>query len=256
MPDRYPIFDPVSSGWFEKSTPIDYEHRADSACLSCKAVTPHDFYKAILGANVGFRLPFGRKSTAGKVGARSHWSFCAICGAANPLDAPAEAAVTKSGIRPSGSLSEFAEMLIVRIVQSVGDARLDELDEIAPDRPPANKLEWLVLHMFCVTRGISAAFGAEPDGKRILDEFHARIVSVYCSTLEEAQQFEQRINERYQEYLSATEGGTSPIFAGLVSQNVWGSTDAYLATFAAVRTHEMTMAMHQAGVSAREFNLL
>lgn len=105
MVDPHPIFDPIREGIFGNGTPLTHQRRLEESCSGCNAVTPHDYFKAILGLHFGFGLPFGRKSTAGKLGRRSHWAFCAICGAATPLDEAAVDALQKAGvIKPDLSL--------------------------------------------------------------------------------------------------------------------------------------------------------
>jgi ribosomal protein S14 len=81
-----PKFDPRNTGVFPKKTPHTHTGRQDRQCESCGKQTPHDLYEAILGVYGGFSFPFGPNSTKGKVGKRSHWAFCAVCGRPTPLD--------------------------------------------------------------------------------------------------------------------------------------------------------------------------
>ena len=81
-----PRFDPTKNGVFPKHAPRSHNGRQARRCTACGEDTPHDLYEAILGTHLGFSLPFGRKKTTGKVGKRSHWAFCAICGTPTPLD--------------------------------------------------------------------------------------------------------------------------------------------------------------------------
>lgn len=81
-----PQYDPTKGGVFPKQTPRTHTGRQDRPCTSCGEETPHDLYEAIFGMHAGFSLPFGRKSTKGKVGKRSHWAFCALCGTPTALD--------------------------------------------------------------------------------------------------------------------------------------------------------------------------
>lgn len=81
-----PVFDPVKQGVFPRSTPLTHAGRRTAPCPSCERNTLWDSYKAILGFHGGLQLPFGRTSTAGKLGKRSHWAFCSECGTTAPLD--------------------------------------------------------------------------------------------------------------------------------------------------------------------------
>jgi hypothetical protein len=89
--EQIPRFDPVKRDIFPKGTPHDFTGRRLMPCDNCGRTTPRDFYSAIIGMWGGLSLPipFIKKSTAGKVGKRSHWSFCAICGEIDPIDAAA-----------------------------------------------------------------------------------------------------------------------------------------------------------------------
>src|SRR4030095_11312625 len=89
-------FDPIKDGFFSRGTPHDFKERKIVDCKNCAKPTPHDYYVAILGLSAGFMLPFGKKSTMGKVGKRSNWAFCAVCGAITPLDEAAQYEVMKA----------------------------------------------------------------------------------------------------------------------------------------------------------------
>lgn len=81
--------DPRDEGWFANNTPVDHLSRCARHCPSCQRETVQDLFKSIVGAFVGLGLPFGRKSTIGKVGSIGKWYACAECGMLEPVDAPA-----------------------------------------------------------------------------------------------------------------------------------------------------------------------
>jgi hypothetical protein len=73
--------------YFPDQVPTSHQRRETLHCDECEQDTPHDLWQTIFGVNVGFRLPLGRKSsTAGKLGRRSHWWTCAVCGDLSAAD--------------------------------------------------------------------------------------------------------------------------------------------------------------------------
>ncbi len=91
--------DPIKEGIFPSGTPYDFSGQRAVECENCGSPMPHDYYVAILGMWGGFRLPFGKNSTTGKVGKRSNWSFCAICGEIDALDEAAQDEIRKAARR-------------------------------------------------------------------------------------------------------------------------------------------------------------
>ncbi len=84
--DAAPI-DPRDVGHWPKGVPTSHLGRQNQECSECEMATPHDMWAAILGVNVGFKLPIGRKqSTAGKLGRRSQWATCSQCGDLSAID--------------------------------------------------------------------------------------------------------------------------------------------------------------------------
>jgi hypothetical protein len=86
-----PRRDPRDEEWLGRQTPLDHEDRLLRRCASCDRETVQDSWVSIVGAHVGFSLPFGRKSTVGKAGSKARWFSCAECGSLMPADERATA---------------------------------------------------------------------------------------------------------------------------------------------------------------------
>lgn len=99
----FPTVNPIDSGWFERRAPVDHLGPNEFECPNCGPVTG-DRYRAILGGHGGVgapavvRLFLKRKSTAGKIGSRSHWMMCTQCTALIPEDENAKRTAADLGL--------------------------------------------------------------------------------------------------------------------------------------------------------------
>ncbi len=84
--------DPISEGWLQRHSAVDYLGRLEAQCPSCETTTTQDEYRVIMGRASGFGAPWfvqpfmRRTSTKGKLGTRSVWTICSRCGSMLPRD--------------------------------------------------------------------------------------------------------------------------------------------------------------------------
>ena len=204
MADEYPIFDPIKNGVFGESTPLTHERRVERVCSECNTATPHDHFEAILGGYIGFGLPFVRKSTAGKLGTRSHWAFCAVCGAGTPLDAAAIAVLEKAGIaagKPELSLETVARELASRISQLIADEQLEKLAQFGVDPyKGTHKRELLLLGLHALRVSAQQPLG-EVESVALVDYTEQLVRALYTEVLKyPASTYDQALAERFAEY--------------------------------------------------------
>ena len=62
-----------------KQIPMTSLGQVSTFCESCQEVEHHNRWKAITGLNAGIQMPFGKKSTLGKVGKRTLIQVCRRC---------------------------------------------------------------------------------------------------------------------------------------------------------------------------------
>lgn len=238
--DQYPIFDPIRTGAFSARTPLTYQRRAEEECVECNAKTPHDYYEAIVGWHVGFSLPFGRKSTAGKLGTRSHWAFCAVCGTASPLDAPAFAALQQAGIATGKAqlpLEEVARQLALQISHIIAEEPLQELSQFGVD--PANgihKQELLLLGLHALRVAAQQSLGHQ-ESVTLIDYTGQLVRALFTGVLKyPAEAYEVTLVERFAEYDEIITRDCDPASKlqaiGIVLTRTLGSRDAGLILWA------------------------
>jgi hypothetical protein len=81
-PARPPVADPSRAGLVTPGTPLTHQGRQVASCQQCGERTIQDCFEFIHGRWFGRQGP----TTAGKAGARVHFSACAVCGCMFPMD--------------------------------------------------------------------------------------------------------------------------------------------------------------------------
>lgn len=238
MSDPHPIFDPIEEGIFDSGTPLTHQRRVEESCSECDATTPHDYFEAILGLHFGFGLPFGRKRTAGKLGRRSNWAFCAICGAATPLDEAAANALQKAGVAsPELSLEEVARELAMQISQGIADDYLEELSKFGVDPADgSHKLEILLLALHSLRVAAQQALGYQ-ESVALVDYTEQLVGAVYTEVLKyPAEAYDEAMARRftmYDEIITDERDMSSKIQSiGLCFTEALGSADPALMLWA------------------------
>jgi hypothetical protein len=71
--------DPVALGYIERGAPMDYLGTRESHCPRDGVTTTQEGFRTMASAWFGLGLPFGRKSTRGKLGAKADLWICLNC---------------------------------------------------------------------------------------------------------------------------------------------------------------------------------
>lgn len=81
-PRHPPATNPKLTGLLPANTPLTRQGRHVANCVICRGQTVQDLFEFIHGRYFGLRGP----TTAGKSGARVHFSGCTVCGCLFPVD--------------------------------------------------------------------------------------------------------------------------------------------------------------------------
>lgn len=92
-PGHPPAVDPRLTGLLTPNTPLTRQARQVANCVKCGGKTVQDRYEFIHGRFFGLRGP----TTAGKTGARVHFSGCTVCGCLYPVDEASRQYVAAKG---------------------------------------------------------------------------------------------------------------------------------------------------------------
>lgn len=74
-----PLVDPVKLGYINRGAPMDYLGTRQAHCPQDDQATAQDGFRTMASGWVGVGLPFGRKSTKGKLGAKADMWICTEC---------------------------------------------------------------------------------------------------------------------------------------------------------------------------------
>ena len=73
-----PTIDPVALSYIKRGAPLDFLGTRQAECPR-DGVTQQEGFRTMASVHVGFSLPFGRKSTKGKLGSKADLWICAEC---------------------------------------------------------------------------------------------------------------------------------------------------------------------------------
>jgi len=74
-----PTINPVALGYVNRRAPLDYLGSRQSQCPHEQTVTNQEGFRTMASAYFGVGLPFGRKSTKGKLGSKVDLWICTDC---------------------------------------------------------------------------------------------------------------------------------------------------------------------------------
>ncbi len=74
-----PTVNPVALGYINRGAPQDFLGTRQAECPHDGTVTTQEGFRTMTSAYFGFGLPFGRKSTRGKLGAKADLWICTEC---------------------------------------------------------------------------------------------------------------------------------------------------------------------------------
>lgn len=74
-----PTIDPVALGYISRGAPRDFLGTRQADCPHDGGVTTQEGFRTMGSAYFGFSLPFGRKSTRGKLGRKVDLWICTEC---------------------------------------------------------------------------------------------------------------------------------------------------------------------------------
>lgn len=74
-----PTIDPVALEYIRRGAPMDFLGSREAPCSQEGRVTTQEGFRTMASGYVGFSIPFAKKSTKGKLGAKADLWICTEC---------------------------------------------------------------------------------------------------------------------------------------------------------------------------------